>query len=246
MLLSCGQKSRKSVQRKICHASGKTLWTLKDFRHITWGSLFGQTELMKSAKASRKGHLRTMGVAYLVLALSLVPTAVVYYRVRANVETHAQARFERAAGAKQAALEQRVPGCVEELLGVRGLFAANTSVNLDQWLKYGANVQIQKLYPGIRVLGYLERVDSDRKQAFVKRAAVESGAEVRILPEGDRPVYFPLMYASNYDPGLRGDIGRDDFDNPEYRPFMEMARDSGEPTATGNLVFTGQDSSRTA
>ncbi len=184
-----------------------------------------------------------MGVAYLVLALSLVPTAVVYYRVRANVETHAQARFERAAGAKEAALEQRVPGCVEELLGVRGLFAANPSVNIDQWLKYAASVQIQRLYPGIRVVGYVERGDAERKQAFVKRAAAESGTDVRILPEGDRPVYFPLTYASNYDPGLRGDIGRDDFDNPEYRPFMEMARDSGEPTATGKLVFTGQDSS---
>jgi PAS domain S-box-containing protein len=185
-----------------------------------------------------------MGVAYLVLALSLVPTAVVYYRVRANVETHAKVRFERAAASKQAAIEQKVPGCVEELLGFRGLFAANPSVSLDQWQKYTASVQIPRLYPGIRVLGYLERVDADRKQTFVKRVAPEAGIEVRILPEGDRPVYFPLTYASNFDPGLRGDIGRDDFANPEYRQFMEMARDSGEPMATGKIVFTGEDSAQ--
>jgi len=182
-----------------------------------------------------------MGVAYLVLALSLVPTAVVYYRVRANVETHAQARFERAAGVKQAAIEQRAPGCVEELLGVRGLFAANPYVSLDQWQKYAASAQVQRLYPGIRALGYLERVDAERKQAFLKRVAAEEGSEVWIMPEGDRPVYFPLTYATNFDPSLRGEIGRDDFANPEHRPFMEMARDSGEPTATGKLAFTGRD-----
>jgi len=185
-----------------------------------------------------------MGVAYLVLALSLVPTAVVYYRVRANVEAHARARFERAAGDKQAAIEQRVPGCVEELLGVRGLFAANPSVTLDRWQKYEASVQIQQLYPGIRALGYLVRVDADQKQAFAKRLAAEAGGDGRIVPEGDRPVYFPLTYVSNLDPGLRGGIGRDDFANPEYRPFMEMARDSGEPTATGKVTFSNQDSTQ--
>ncbi len=44
---------------------------------------------------SRHRHLRQMRVAYAVLILSLVPAAVVYYRVGVNVETRARMRFDR-------------------------------------------------------------------------------------------------------------------------------------------------------
>ena len=113
-------------------------------------------------------HFLGSWVAYLVLALSLVPTAVVYYRVRINVEARDRTRFDRIVGEQYAAIEQRIPRYVEEMMGVRGLFAANPSVNADQWRQYLASVQIQSLYPGIGTLGYLERVDAADKQAFLR------------------------------------------------------------------------------
>ena len=74
-------------------------------------------------------HFRRMQVAYLVLFLSLIPTAVVYYRVKATVETRDHARFERVVGEAHAAIEQRIPHYIDQMMGVRGLFAANPSVN---------------------------------------------------------------------------------------------------------------------
>src|SRR5580698_5668398 len=51
--------------------------------------------LMKGVLSSLHQHFLRMRVAYVVLGASLVPAAVVYFRVRANVETRERARFER-------------------------------------------------------------------------------------------------------------------------------------------------------
>ena len=178
-----------------------------------------------------------MRVAYVVLGASLIPTAVVYFRVRANVETRERARFERVVREERAAIEQRIPAYLDEMMGLGGLFAANTSVSSDQWQKYVASIEIPRLYPGIRALGYLERVNADERPAFLKRLRVSSGAENRIQPAGDRPVCFPVVYLNRFDPGSLEEVGRDHFANPERQPIMEMARDTGQPMATGRVAL---------
>src|SRR4051812_32352558 len=110
-----------------------------------------------------------MRIAYLVLGLSLVPTGFIYSRVRANVEARNQARFDRIIKEQQAAIEQRIPRYVDEMLAVRGLFAASSSVTADEWQKYVSNLQIEQHYPGIRAMGYLEHVGRDHLTGFLQR-----------------------------------------------------------------------------
>jgi len=109
-----------------------------------------------------------MWLAYLVLALSLVPTAVVYFRVQINVEARDQTRFDRVVREEYAAIEQRLPHYLDEMMGVRGLFAANQTVNADQWRKYLDSLEMHNAYPGIRTLGYLERVEPSGKSSVTQ------------------------------------------------------------------------------
>src|SRR5882724_648947 len=113
---------------------------------------------MQRESSSLRQHIRQMRVAYLVLGLSLVATAIVHNRVLVNVEAREQGRFERAVREEKATIQQQVPHYVNEMMGVRGLFAANASVSADQWQKYVGSVEIPRLYPGISTLGYLEQV----------------------------------------------------------------------------------------
>ena len=133
-------------------------------------------------------HVKRLRLAYIVLALSLIPTAVVYYRVKENVETRDRTRFERLAKEAGASVEDRVPHYVDALMGLRGLFAANPSLTAQQWTQYVASMEVQRLYPGMRALGYLERVESGEKEFFLARVrargeAVDSSRkDPRLLP----------------------------------------------------------------
>jgi len=195
---------------------------------------------MKEAFSSLRKHLIQMRIAYLVLALSLVPSGLIYYRVRKNVEARNQARLDRVVQDYQAAVEERIPRYVDEMLAVRGLFATSSSVTAEEWQKYVSNLQMEQHYPGIRAMGYLEQVGRDHLTGFVQRMRAREGQAFRVLPEGDRPLYYPTVYASRFDSGPPNALGQDHFSNLDRRAALVAARDSGQPTATGKVAFLGQ------
>lgn len=180
-------------------------------------------------------HFRRLWLPYLVLALSLVPTAVVYYRVRVNVEARDQIRFDRVVREQSAAIRQRLPHFLDQMMGVRGLFAANQTVGAEEWRRYFDSLEMQNSHPGIRTLGYLERVEAVDKPRFLARPPAAGQTAPRIDPDGDRPVYFPATYVNHFGPGLRGGIGRDHFADTNRKSVMELARDTGRATLTGKI-----------
>jgi PAS domain S-box-containing protein len=196
---------------------------------------------MEEAFSFLRKHFMQIRIAYLVLGLSLVPAGLIYYRVRVNVEAKDRARFEQVVREQQGGIEQRIPRYVDEMLAVRGLFVASSSVTAEEWQKYVSSLQIEQRYPGIRALGYLEQVGRDHLTGFLQRMRSREGQDYRVLPEGDRPVYFPTVYASRFDSNLQNGMGRDHFANPDRREALTAARDSGQPTATGKVVLLGQD-----
>ncbi len=200
---------------------------------------------MERVLMSLRQHVRRMQVAYFVLALSLIPTAVVYFRVRDNVVTRDRTRFERLVREQRAAIEQRIPHYVDEMMGVRGLFMANATVSSEQWQQYLASTEIPNIYPGIGTLGYIERVNADEKAAFLQRMQIPGAAPIQIMPDSDRPIYFPVVYLNHFDPELSGNAGYDPFTDSERRPSMELARDTGQATAT-DKVFLGPESTHSS
>ena len=54
--------------------------------------------MIKRVRTTPAQHFRQMRVAYVVLALSLFATGLVYFRVRSTVATRDRARFDRILG----------------------------------------------------------------------------------------------------------------------------------------------------
>ncbi len=185
-----------------------------------------------------------MQVAYLVLALSLIPTAVVYFRVLDNVEIRERTRFDRLVREQRAAIEQRIPHYVDEMMGVRGLFMANSSVSPSEWHEYLASIEIPNLYPGIGTLGYIERVAAKDRDAFLQRTHIAGEPPIQIVPDTERPVYFPVVYLNHFDPELRAGVGHDHFTDPKRKPSMELACDTGQPKATAKVFLNSTNYSR--
>ena len=73
-------------------------------------------------------HLRRMGVAYIVLLVSLAPTAFIFERVRINVRNREEARMESAVRDITEKIDSQCTDVTHLLWGVRGLFLASRSV----------------------------------------------------------------------------------------------------------------------
>src|SRR5438874_200366 len=110
-----------------------------------------------------------MGVAYLVLLVTLIFTAVAFYRVRENVNAHDQARFDRAVLDRQLDVKRRLARCVDQMYSVRALFGASESVELHEWKAFFETMNVRQSELGVRTLGYLEKVTPEDKKEFLQR-----------------------------------------------------------------------------
>jgi len=185
-----------------------------------------------------------MRVPYVVLILSLATTALVYFRVRLNVENREHARFQRALEEQTASIERRIPKYAEELFSLRGLFAANGVVTVDEWRRFLAGQEISRSYPGTRALGYLERVPASERAGFLKSVRRQGAdqAHFDIVPPGEREILFPAVYVTRYGDSAETAPGLDHFALPECRAAMGSSRDTGQPMLTANTLVPGGES----
>jgi signal transduction histidine kinase len=185
-------------------------------------------------------HLRRAAVAYAVLLVALMLTALAYYYVRQNVEASVRDQFDETVMAAQDAIDRQMNSYVEAMLGSRGLFYASNSVEEGEWDDYGSGIDLEERYEGMQVLGYARRVEPAEREDFEDQLAetlrdegVGDGSTLR--PEGERPEYFPLAFVEPLDEVNGSLLGHDAYPDPDYRVAMDRARNTGQAQATGKV-----------
>ncbi len=180
-----------------------------------------------------RDHLRRMGVAYIILLVSLAPAVFVYQRVLINVENREQARLNTAVRDVTAAVDQHFTDATHVLWGVRGLFLASRSVRADEWNIFLDSVGFSEPVMGFRDLGFALRVPATNVAAHIQKQRQETRSDYKITgPVGERPEYFPIIFLRDKDEGDVRALGWDPYASPERRAAMDAARDTCEPVAT--------------
>jgi signal transduction histidine kinase len=185
-------------------------------------------------------HLRRATVAYAVLLVALMLTALAYYYVRQNVEASVRDQFDETVMAAQDAIDRQMNSYVEAMLGSRGLFYASNSVEEGEWDDYASGIDLEERYEGMQVLGYARRVESADREDFEDQLAETLrdegvGDRSALRPEGERPEYFPLAFVEPLDEVNGSLLGHDAYPDPDYRVAMDRARDTGQAQATGKV-----------
>jgi CHASE1-domain containing sensor protein len=90
----------------------------------------GFVALELARRLVRDGLGRT-AVAYAVLGVALLLTALAFYYVRQNVEARERARFEEITTATERAVDRRMNTYIDAMLDGRGLFAASEFVTRE-------------------------------------------------------------------------------------------------------------------
>ncbi len=158
-----------------------------------------------------------------------------------EIERRRHDRFERLVAQAGQQLVSRIDGYERILEGAKALFAASDDVTGAEWKRYVGALQIERHYPGLRVVGVVKSVPDAEVAAFEASRRAELG-EFRIHPRQSRPVHYPITYV---EPLHQNEISRGfDFASETLRrTAAEASRDLGVPVITRRIALV-QDPER--
>lgn len=179
--------------------------------------------------------------ALLVFAIALGATMLAWRASAAAVESAQWQRFDVQAGRLATALRLSLLRYVDVLRGAQGLFAASDSVAAYEWRRYWERMDLETRYPGISGVGYAPRIAADQRAAYEDQVAALVSPGLRIWPEGEREVYYPLTYIEP----LRGanltlaalDLGADTALHPALEQVLEQLPGRDEAVLSGKVEF---------
>lgn len=123
-----------------------------------------------------------------------------------------------------------------------GLFDGSESISRDEWDRFYTKLNVEKRFLGVSTVGYAPLVTGANKQAFEDAMLHDGAANNEIVPEGDREVYFPVMYYRTYRDGTNP-TGFDTYSSDKRRAAIDQAIDSGRAAMTEDLTLFSRDAS---
>lgn len=180
-------------------------------------------------------HFRLMGAAYVVFVCGFIGTALSYYWVAQYVLTRDTTRFTMTVREMQSAVMQRSQAYTDALRGMGGLVSAVGAVDRPGWERYLSSLRLRRNYPGIEVIGYVERIKPDGIRDHEARVRAQGWPDYIWPTSRTADVYYPVALAlgpTNQSVNL---VGRDFSLDSRHRKAMEQACDTGTLTSTGDL-----------
>jgi len=178
--------------------------------------------------------------AYVVLALGLATTLVVWRYVGQQVGRDAEAKFRHEVAQAVDVLDRHVQDNVSLLIGLRGLFYASDVLERSEFRRYVAGFDMARRYPSVRLVALVRYVRGPEKAAFEASVRRDRGVNPRgypdfaIKPAGNRDEYMVVTYLEPF-AGNEGAFGLDLLSETGRRPTIEYTRDWGRVTASEPL-----------
>ena len=185
--------------------------------------------------------LHRPGTAALILAISLVLTALAWMAARHFALDEARQRFERHSDEVQAHIVRRMGSYEALLLGGAALFSASGDVSRDQWRNYASTVNPEMRFPGIQGFGFSRLVRPHDLPAHEAAVRAEGFPDYQVRPVGERDFYSAIVYLEPFvERNLRA-FGFDMASEPTRREAMYRARDAGETALSGVVTLVQED-----
>lgn len=174
---------------------------------------------------------------FLILGLGLSFTFLVSFYFSKLSTAQDQSRFNNSVQEINARIKARIQTSIALLRAGTGLFAASDEVDIDEFDRFVQQIELQKNYPGIQGIGFSLRFRPDEKENLILKMRRAGVTHFKIWPDYPRDEYNAIIYlqpTNNRNPVA---IGYDMFTEAVRRHAMEVARDTGTPTASGRVVL---------
>lgn len=179
----------------------------------------------------------------MVLIVSMLLTIGATYIFHQNEESKVLARFQSETARFKNRLDGKITTYTALLKAGRGFVESENSLSREVFARFVNNLEIEKNYKDVQGIGYAKRVLSSERQSLIKKMRAGDYPNFGIFPETEKNDYQAVIYAepSETNSSL---LGFDMSSEPSCAAAMQQARDTGEPTATGNITLrnTGEPS----
>ncbi|AMQ90181.1 EAL domain-containing protein [Marinobacter sp. LQ44] len=182
-------------------------------------------------------QLRHAWIAWLVFFVAVATTLLLWQVSIRLVEDRTEAHFRTQSLQLKSAIEERLLNYEQVLAGSSGLFSVAGEVTRDQWREYVEKVDIDRYYPGIQGIGFVQRIGVRDMADHIASVRAEGVYNYLVKPLGTGPFYYPMVYLEPGTDRNRRALGYDAFSDPIHRVAMEKARDDAVPTVTGKVVL---------
>ena len=203
---------------------------------IYWRCMAGAGRVSTAPAGQRtpRGSVKSaiaMTAAAQLLGLALTGAGVAWQLQ--DISVAAQEKFERRAERIERDIRRKLALPVYGLNGLRGMFAAGP-VTRSEFRAWVESRDLPVEFPGVRGLGFIERVKRDELASFVAAQRADGRPEFAIDTAGNAPDLYVVKYiepgASNRtSPGK--DVGRE----AVRREAAERAARSGLPALSGSV-----------
>lgn len=176
-------------------------------------------------------------IAWLVLGAGLALSGLAWHTTRMRVEQEIAGKFSAAANDARDTVESRVRSYSEVLIGARALYRANAGhFSGKEFTDYVAALELDRRYPGIRVIHYAQRISDAEREAFEAAARRDGEAGFAIRPPGQRSEYVVVRHVAPRENNT-GALGLDLAGDPVRLDALNRTRASGELSASGPIAL---------
>lgn len=181
-------------------------------------------------------------MAWGVLGVGLILTGLVAWRLDVQARHQARTAFEADLARLDQATLRYLEAEVELLRAAQGLFDAGP-VDRTTWKAFVARFDLRGRYPGIRSLGYLQRVAGEDLGAYEAQRQRDLGLPLRLEPPESGWGFYPhFIEPMVRDP--RRDMAWNIYREPLRRSALRRAIEADAPSATPLLHLVGLDDPR--
>ena len=188
-----------------------------------------------SAKAvTNKDSSPQTWLAWVVLFLALVITAVVWKITQTSINESATSRFQVRTDELHAALQSRLTAYTNILRSGQAFVGRVGQPTRADWDLLYRNLRAEEHYPGFVGFVYIRGLRGSEYESVVTSVKKQEPT-FTIRPPGVRDFHTVV---TSVEPRSRSNlpvIGSDSWVNPARRATLESARDSGETRITGKL-----------
>jgi signal transduction histidine kinase len=179
--------------------------------------------------------------AWIILAVSLVLTAIAWHLSNRYVVARAGERFNYRSEDVEKAIATRMTNYEQVLRSGVALFNSGGEPSREQWRKFVASLDLERNYPGIQGVGYSKVVPAEQRAAHIASVRAEGYPGYSMRPEGDRDVYTSIVYLEPFVARNLRAFGFDMYSEATRRTAMSRARDAGEAAISGGVTLVQED-----
>jgi signal transduction histidine kinase len=175
-------------------------------------------------------------VPFTVLVLGCVLTATAVTTIATRQEVATASAFRADTLAVQRVTQVQLDTAVAVTHAAAALLAASPEINFREFRAFVSGLQLREQYVGVDGIGFAQRVAAGGLRAFVRSAALDGIADLKVRPEGSRAEYFPAVLLEPPDKDNAAAIGFDLGTEPGELDAMRRACDSNAPAVTELLA----------